>query len=40
MAADGLIKLLSRIGHEKMLQALYIVEITANKNQLMLKGEC
>src|SRR4051812_23276599 len=36
IAADGLIKPLSRTSHNKMLQALHMV----NTHQLMLKGEC
>jgi len=43
MAADGLTKPLSRTGHDKMLQALHMVDTTVNENnshQLMLEGEC
>src|SRR4051812_12598760 len=43
MAADGLTKPLSRTGHDKMLQALHMVDTRANENNsqhLMLEGEC
>src|SRR4051795_7612163 len=40
MTADGLIKPLSKTGHNKILQALYMINTTKNNShQLILKGE-